>query len=295
MRSSSTCSASTRLSLPQPSRRWRRETHRPMPSTVRPSTWPGSWTLAGPVGAVASDRRAASTCCLVSSRRGAPAPAPRRRSTRVKIAGGCVSSTRRLQSAVAGAHRPPARRRRARPARPGPAAAGPRCGPAPLATPGPSSSSSTGRTRRRSRERVKRGSSLCGSSHQSMPWARQACSVSARVRSSSGRANQVPTLGVPPAHPGDRPSAGAAGQPEQDGLGLVVQRVAQEHQLGADPLGGLGQGGVARLRVPRPPVPSRAPRRRPGWSSSRQPPARPSAGPRRRPARPSPPAGRGRR
>src|SRR4051812_34366537 len=63
------------------------------------------------------------------------------------------------------------------------------------ATPGPSSSSSTGSTRWRTRDRVKRGSSLCGSDQNSSPCARQACSVWARVTSSRGRRN-----GVKPRH-----------------------------------------------------------------------------------------------
>ena len=57
------------------------------------------------------------------------------------------------------------------------------------ATPGPSSVSRTGITRLRTRDRVNRSSALCGSCQNSMPSARQAASVCARVRSSSGRSN----------------------------------------------------------------------------------------------------------
>ncbi len=55
------------------------------------------------------------------------------------------------------------------------------------ATPGPSSASSIGSTLVRTRTRVNSWSLLCGSVQNSMPSVRQAVSVSARVRSSSGR------------------------------------------------------------------------------------------------------------
>ena len=56
--------------------------------------------------------------------------------------------------------------------------------------PGPSSRSSTGSTSWRTRDRVKRGSLLCGSVQKSMPSAAQAASVWARVTSSRGRWNR---------------------------------------------------------------------------------------------------------
>ncbi len=74
--------------------------------------------------------------------------------------------------------------------------------------PGPSSSSSTGSTRCRTRERAKRGSSLCGSVHHSMPWARQAASVCC-----AGDVEQRTPEDVEAApHPGQRPAATAPGR-----------------------------------------------------------------------------------
>jgi hypothetical protein len=48
-------------------------------------------------------------------------------------------------------------------------------------------------------------------------------------------------------HPGQRTGAGAAGQAEQDGLGLVVEGVAEQDHRRAQPVGGRVQGGVARV------------------------------------------------
>ncbi len=45
-------------------------------------------------------------------------------------------------------------------------------------------------------------------------------------------------------HPAERPGAGAAEQPEQDGLGLVVGGVAEQHRHGAGAVGGRLQRGV---------------------------------------------------
>jgi hypothetical protein len=92
------------------------------------------------------------------------------------------------------------------------------------------------------------------------------------------------------AHAGDRPRPGAAAEPEQHGLGLVVEGVREQDGAVA---GGLGEGGVAgaaggRLRTPASPTSTR--RTSTGSSPSR----RPSSA--SRPPRPRiPPAGRGRR
>ena len=111
------------------------------------------------------------------------------------------------------------------------------------ATPGPSSSSSSGRTRCRTRARVNRGSTLCGSSQASMPSAAQAASVCF-----AGDAEQrAPELVERGPHPGDRAATGAAGQPEQHGLGLVVEGVAEQHDAGPHPVGDLVEHGVPRL------------------------------------------------
>ncbi len=49
------------------------------------------------------------------------------------------------------------------------------------------------------------------------------------------------------AHAGQRASAAAAGQPEQDGLGLVVEGVPEQHRRGAEPVGDLLEDGVPGL------------------------------------------------
>ena len=90
---------------------------------------------------------------------------------------------------------------------------------------------------------MKRGSPLCGSVQNSMPSARQAASVSARVRSSSGR--PVDLERTP--HARQRPATGSAGQPEQHRLGLVVEGVPEEHGAGGEALRDLGEYGVPRL------------------------------------------------
>ena len=122
-------------------------------------------------------------------------------------------------------------------------AAGRRCGPGPGRRPGPSSLSRSGSTAWRTRDRVNRGSSLAGSVHQAMSWAPQACSVWARVRSSSGRRNTPNDA----AHAGQRPGTAAPGEPEEHGLGLVVEGVAEQHRVRAVAVGDLLQDGVAGL------------------------------------------------
>jgi len=48
----------------------------------------------------------------------------------------------------------------------------------------------------------------------------------------------LPAVGAAPGgHPGQRPAAGSAGQPEQDGLRLVVEGVAEQDRGGAVFLG----------------------------------------------------------
>ena len=94
------------------------------------------------------------------------------------------------------------------------------------ATPPPSTSSISGSTSWRSRVRVKRRSLLCGSCQASSPSSAQAACVTSRRTPSSGR-HQGGSYG---AHAGDRPGTGAAAQPEQHGLGLVVEGVRQQHR-----------------------------------------------------------------
>ena len=50
-----------------------------------------------------------------------------------------------------------------------------------------------------------------------------------------------------PAHAGEGPAAGAASQPQQHGLGLVVEGVPEQHQGGAEVLGHLVEHRVASL------------------------------------------------
>ena len=108
------------------------------------------------------------------------------------------------------------------------------------ATPPASTSSSSGSTSRRRRTRVKRGSTLCGSSQKVRPCARHAAAVSARRRPSSGRSQG----GSQVAHAGQRPGARAAAEAEQHGLGLVVEGVAEQHGRVGVRAGG-AQRGVA--------------------------------------------------
>ena len=57
---------------------------------------------------------------------------------------------------------------------------------------------------------------------------------------------QRTTVRIPPGgHPGQRPGARSAGQPEQDGLGLVVQGVPEQDRGGSVFAGRLVQGQVA--------------------------------------------------
>ncbi len=248
--------------------------------------------LAVPVG-----RRRASTartCSWNSSAAGAPA----RERPRAGARGGGARSAAPVERRRRRGRRRPAASASAvvgevveeRPCR---RAAGRRCGPASRRRPGPSSlleqrqhaCAAPG-------TRVKRGSALCGSSQKSRPSTWQAVTVSARRTSSSGRRKSLEGA----AHPGQRAAAGAAGQAEQHGLGLVVAGVAEQHGRGAEALGDLAR---ARRTAPR----GRPPRARaraavdraPARRRSRRRPAPPAARRPARPARPSRPAGRGRR
>ena len=110
-------------------------------------------------------------------------------------------------------------------------------------TPGPSSLSRSGSTVWRTRGRVNRESSLVGSVHQAMSWARAgllglgASQVEQRAAEHAER----------PAHAGQRPGAAAPGEAEQHRLGLVVEGVAEQHRVRAVAVGELLQDGVARL------------------------------------------------
>ena len=99
---------------------------------------------------------------------------------------------------------------------------------APARTPPPSTSSSSGSTSCRSRTRVNAGSALCGSDHGSDPLRGRRSRCRARAI-----AEQRPAPRRPPRpHPGDRPRARSAAEPEQHGLGLVVQRCAPSSTRG---------------------------------------------------------------
>ena len=99
-----------------------------------------------------------------------------------------------------------------------------------------------------------------------------------------------------PAHPGERAAAGAAGEADQHGLGLVVAGVPEQHQ----PRRRSSRGAARARRSARPgrPPPGRARAPRP-WPGRLTVSSTPIAGElgddARRPARRSPPGGRGRR
>ena len=97
-------------------------------------------------------------------------------------------------------------------------------------------------------QRGRRGGrrAFVGSSHGSRPSAAQARSVSARRSSRNGR-RRIPRS----RHAGQGPGSRAAGEPEQHGLGLVVQGVPEQD----------GRGAVRGRRAPRARVPGRAGRR----------------------------------
>ena len=97
------------------------------------------------------------------------------------------------------------------------------------ATPGPSASLETGSASWRTRARAYAGSALCGSSQVGRPAAAQAAPVVARRGRAAGAGSGRATGG----HAGQRAGAGAAGQAEQHGLGLVVAGVAEQHRGGA--------------------------------------------------------------
>ena len=85
---------------------------------------------------------------------------------------------------------------------------------------------------------------MCGSSQTGSAWARQALRAVWRSSSEEGAAVAAAASGDR-GHAGQRAGAGAAGEPEQHGLGLVVAGVAEQHGGGAVALGGGVQRGVA--------------------------------------------------
>ena len=133
------------------------------------------------------------------------------------------------------------------------------------ATPGPSASSSTGSAALRTRARAKAGSSLCGSSHGGQVEC-AAGGRGGRPPHAEQRPDQRPRRGR---HAGQRASPRAPRQPEQHGLGLVVEGVAEQDPARAQPLGRRVEGGVPgvpgrgfgaagrRRRAPWPPRPAR--------------------------------------
>ena len=94
------------------------------------------------------------------------------------------------------------------------------------ATPGPSSSSSTGSTRDRTRGRANCGSLVVRVGPDLDPL-RLARGDGVRSREVEQR---PPVVLEGPPHPGQRPSTGATGQPEQHRLGLVVAGVPEQHR-----------------------------------------------------------------
>ena len=124
--------------------------------------------------------------------------------------------------------------------------------PAPGSTPPPSTWSSSGSTSRRRRTLVNAGSKLCGSSQNARPVSRQAFSVSERRSSRNGRPHGR-RHGV---MPGDGARPGAAAEPEQHGLGLVVRGVGEQYQPGPCGPQGLIAGRPGRGLGSAPPVPT---------------------------------------
>ena len=179
----------------------------------------------------------ASTWPWVSSRGGQPAASAASRSTRVRIARGSVS--RPPTSSPAAKSRPAVlglgdRRRGRR----GPRAASRRCAPGPPATPGPSSASSSG---------------IDDVTH---PGAQEPLVAVVRVLPPGDALGAAGGLGLRAgqveqgpleqraarllelaAHALHRARPRPLGQPEQHGLGLVVEGVAQQHPVGAEVLG----------------------------------------------------------
>ena len=126
--------------------------------------------------------------------------------------------------------RPPIGLRRVRPARQRhPEQARPSW-PAPRRRPGQGRPPGRAASSRRTRTRVKAGSQFCGSS--------QGCRPSAATGAAGLRAAEAAGAAADTArdrrHPGQRPGARAAGESEQDSLGLIVQRVP-EHDRRARP------------------------------------------------------------
>ena len=111
------------------------------------------------------------------------------------------------------------------------------------ATPGPSSASSTGSTRSRTRTRVKAGSSVV----RVVP--RREPGVEAGLpRGRAADAEERPRVAAGArGHAGEARGARAAGEPEQHGLGLVVERVAEQHERRSGLGGGRVERGVAGL------------------------------------------------
>ena len=225
---------------------------------VRRVTWPGSWTcLPLPVPAGRPGRSTATHVQRGTARAaGQPASRAASRSTRRPDGRGLGAAPSTAQAAVA-ATVGAAPRRRARRARPCPRAAGRRSGPAPRRPRGrarPRAPAAPGAARR---TRVKRGSSLCGSSQDSMPSARQAASVCG-----AGHVEQRAAVARRSARriPGERPAARAAGEPEQHRLGLVVEGVPEQHHVGVE--AAAATSARARRTAPRGPPPPGPSRRR---------------------------------
>ena len=92
--------------------------------------------------------------------------------------------------------------------------------------------------------RVNAGSALCGSSQNV-----DALDLAGGHRVGAGHVEQRTAVGSKRrgACPASDAAARAAGQPEQHGLGLVVEGVPEQHQRGAEVVGHLVEHGVPRL------------------------------------------------
>ena len=99
-----------------------------------------------------------------------------------------------------------------------------RSGPAPRRSPGRARPRAGAAPACRTRDRAYAGSALCGSRHGSSPSSAQAAGRRPRQRRGAAAAGD-PVRTAIPASDGHR----TAGQPEQHGLGLVVQGVPEQH------------------------------------------------------------------
>ena len=66
-----------------------------------------------------------------------------------------------------------------------------------------------------------------------VPGPQAEAAQAARGVAAADAEQRAPVAAAARRHPGQRPGARAAGQPEQHGLGLVVQGVAEQHGRGA--------------------------------------------------------------